>query len=516
MSRFRKLLSLLFLVIVVCAIGFTNPALASNQLAAARAASSTTLNPIQQENQLPGTPDWQIVKQPPADTTNHTHDQGIEGYTSQTSVMVGSTISFAVNTVTSSFNADIYRLGWYQGIGARLMQSIPNIPGKSYRVPAPQAGTGLVVAKWPMAFSLSVPSNWVSGMYIAKLTDTNGEQIYVPFVVKSPLKSDLVLVHTANTDEAYNIWGGTSLYQDFTQKMPNGRAYRVSFDRPFYYDQGMGNMFNWEYPMVRWLEQNGYNVSYLSDEDLNNSKTNPLLGYKGIVIAGHSEYWSMAMRNNLQKAINSGVSLAMFAANDIYWQIRYESSASHVPNRLITCYKDASLDPLSTKKPALTTIQFRDQPISKPEQAILGSTYNSYFQGDGYPWVVSDASSWVFAGTNLHNGDSLPGLVGYEFDEVSTEFAGPRTVTGADGVNGVEVLATSPVTDIYDQESNANTTLYTSRSGARIVNMGTIQWAWGLDDWGSLYNGHQSVVSAAAQQFTANILNNFITGTIPS
>ena len=514
MSRFRKPLTLLFIVIVFCATVFSSPALQSNHTAFA--ASSTTLNPIQQENQLPGTPDWQIVKQPPADTTNHTHDQGIEGYAMQTSVMVGSTISFAVNTVTSSFDANIYRLGWYQGIGARLMQSITNIPGKSFPVPAPQAKTGLVAANWPAAFSLSVPSNWVSGMYIARLTDTNGEQIYVPFVVKSAVKSDLVLVHSANTDEAYNIWGGTSLYQDFTQKLPNGRAYKVSFDRPFYYNQGMGNIFNWEYPMVRWLEQNGYNVSYLSDEDLNNSKINPLLGYKGIVIAGHSEYWSMPMRNNLQKAINSGVSLAMFAANDIYWQIRYAASASQVPTRLIVCYKDASLDPLSAKQPALTTIQFRNAPVSKPEQSLLGSTYNSFFSGNGYPWVVNAASSWVFTSTNLHNGDSLPGLVGYEFDEVSTQYPSPKTIVGADGVNGVEILAASPVTDIYSQQAIANTTLYTATSGARVVNMGTIQWAWGLDGWGASYNAQPSLVNAAAQQITTNILNNFVTGTIPA
>lgn len=510
MKRLRKLFFLLFIVIVFGGMLFTSPALQSSISTTAKAASATTLNPIQQENQLPGTPDWQIVKQPPADTKNYSHDQGIEGYATQTSVMVGSSIGFAVNSITSTFNADIYRLGWYQGIGARLMQSFTNIPGKSYPVPAPVAKTGLVAAKWPTAFTLPVPSSWVSGMYIVKLTDANGEQMYVPFVVKSPVKSDLVLVHTANTDEAYNVWGETSLYQDFTQKMPNGRAYQVSFDRPFYYNQGMGNIFNWEYPMIRWLEKNGYDVSYVSDVDLNSNNSNVLLGYKGIVIAGHSEYWSAAMRSNLQKAIKSGVNLAMLAANDIYWQIRYTTSATNAPARIIICYKDASLDPLSSTQPALTTIQFRNSPVSKPEQAILGSTYNSYFQGSGDPWVVSNASSWVLAGTNLHNGDSLPGLVGYEFDEVSTKYPDPQTIVGIDGVSGVEVLSDSPVTDIYGQQDDANTTLYTAPSGARVVNMGTIQWSWGLDDWGCLYNGQPSVVSTAAQQITANILNNFV------
>ena len=511
MKHLRKTLSLLLLSVVIAGLLLTAQ-LMPGKVQQVASADSSTLNPVQQENLLPGTPDWQITKQPPADTTNYSHDKGIEGYTSQTSVMVGSTINFAVSTVTSTFTADIYRLGWYQGIGARLVQTIANIPGKSYSVPKPQASTGLIEAKWSWAFSLQVPSNWVSGMFVAKLTDTNGEQIYVPFIVKSPTKTALVMVHTANTDEAYNIWGGTSLYQDLTNKVAAGRAYKVSFDRPFYYNQGMGNMFNWEYPMVRWMEENGYDVSYLSDEDLTNSKSNALLGYKGILIVGHSEYWSSSMRANLQVAINSGVSLASFAANNIYWQIRYQASSYSGANRIIVCYKSASLDPMSQTKPQLTTVNFRSAPVLLPEQSLLGSMYNSYLQGSGDPWVVSDATSWIFGGTNMQNGDSIPGLVGYEFDSDSAQYPSPLTATGADGVKGVEILSTSPVTDVYNNQTVSNSTLYTSPNGARVINMGTIQWAWGLDSFGTAYNAQATVVSQSAQQITANILYNFVTG----
>jgi hypothetical protein len=264
--------------------------------------------------------------------------------------------------------------------------------------------------------------------------------------------------------------------------------------------------------MVRWLESNGYDVSYLSDEDVNNSTTNALLGYKGVLIAGHSEYWSTAMRNNLQKAINSGVNLAAMSANSLYWQIRYQSSAYSGPNRIIVCYKDATLDPISTKNPALTTVQFRNTPVSKPEQTLLGQMYISYLQGNGYPWVVSNASSWVFGGTNVQNGDSLAGLVGYEFDQTFPQSPQPRTIVGADGVAGVEVLAASPVTDVYNNLVTSNSTLYTAPSGARVFDIGTIQWAWGLDSWASLYNGATPIVNATAQQITANILYNFTTG----
>lgn len=507
-NRLSSILALIGLSFILITIQF----LPDNQPLVARAASVTSPNPIQQENMLPGTPGWQITNAAPADTSNYSHDKAIEGYTSQTSVMEGGTIKFAVSTVTSSFTADIYRLGWYQGIGARLEQSIANIPGNSYPVPALNTKTGLIDANWPWAFSLPVPTSWVSGMYLAKLTDGNGEQTYVPFVVKSPLKSDLVLVHTANTDVAYNYWGGASLYQDYTHTLPAGRAFKVSFDRPFYLNQGTGYLFFWEYPMLRFLERNGYDVSYLSDEDLNNSQTNVLTGYKGILLVGHSEYWNATMRSNLQKAINSGVNLAAFSANDLYWQIRYQSSTYSGPNRIIVCYKDASLDPLSTRKPALTTVQYRNPPVSRPEQTLLGQMYISYLQGNGYPWVVNDASSWVFGATNVQNGASLAGLVGYEFDQLNTQSPLPHTIVGADGVSGVEVLAASPVTDVYNNQIIANSTLYTATSGARVFDMGTIQWSWGLDNWASLYNRTPNVVNTTAQQITANILYNFITG----
>ncbi len=512
MRHYRNHLSSMLIVIGLLIIFFTVQLLPDSQPPIARAAPATTLNPIQQENMLPGTPDWQITNHAPADTTNYSHDNSIEGYTSQTSILEGGTIKFAVSTVTSTFTADIYRLGWYQGMGARLEQSIPNIPGNSYPVPALDAKTGLIDANWPWAFSLQVPTIWVSGMYLAKLTDANGEQIYVPFVVKSPLKSDLVMVHTSNSDEAYNFWGGASLYQDYTHTLSAGRAFKVSMNRPFYLNQGTGYLFFWEYPMVRWLEKNGYDVSYLSDDDVNNSKTNVLLNYKGILLVGHSEYWSSTMRSNLQQAVNKGVNLAAFSANDLYWQIRYQSSTYSGPNRIIVCYKDASLDPVSKKIPALTTVQFRSPPVSKPEQKLLGQMFVSYLQGNGDPWVVGDASSWVFGATNVQNGASLTGLVGYEFDQFFPQSPLPQTIVGADGVAGVEVLAASPVTDVYNNQVTANSTLYTAPSGARVFDIGTMQWAWGLDSWGCLYNGLPVVVNATAQQITANILYNFITG----
>jgi hypothetical protein len=217
------------------------------------------------------------------------------------------------------------------------------------------------------------------------------------------------------------------------------------------------------------------------------------------------------MRAHLQAAVNRGVNLGAFGANDIYWQIRYESSTSLVPYRVITCYKDASLDPFSSKNPSNVTVEFRSEPVNNPEQLLLGSMYDSMV-GSSFPWVVNNASSWVFAGTNLHNGDSIPGLVGYEFDRAFTTYPlaypMPTTIAGADGVNGVELLSASPVIDTYNNQTTSNSTLYRAPGGAYVFNAGTMQWSWGLDDFEA-----PNVVNPAIQQITANLLHTFLTGT---
>ncbi len=257
-----KPLYLLLLALTITIGAFTLQMLPTVKQPVARAAASTRLNAIQQENLLPGTTSWQLTNPTPENYTNPTYDKGIQGYSSVTSAKAGNTVNFSVSTIASTFKADIYRLGWYQGKGARLMRSIANIPGKAYPVPAPNTQTGLVEAGWPAAFSVTIPSNWTTGMYIVKLTDANKQQSYIPFTVKTTSYTDFAFIHSVNTDEAYNIWGGASLYGDFTNTLPAGRAFKVSFDRPFFQSNGAGNLLKWEYPMIRWLEKYGYNVGY--------------------------------------------------------------------------------------------------------------------------------------------------------------------------------------------------------------------------------------------------------------
>jgi hypothetical protein len=474
--------------------------------------ATSKLNPIQIENHLPGTTSWQLSKPAPYDAKTF-DSPTIEGYAWTTSAQAGDEVQFSVSTTSSSFSAGIYRMGWYQGKGGRLMQTIAPIHGQAFLLPSPDVSTGLIEANWPVAFTLKINPGWVSGMYMVKLTASHGEQAYIPFVLRSSKPADFAFIHTVNTDEGDNIWGGTSLYRNFTSTFRGPRAFKVSFDRPFEQDRGAGLFFWYEFPMVRWLEQNGYDVSYLSDPDLQNNPAR-LQNYHALLVVGHSEYWSMQMRDALEAAVNQGVNLAVFAANTLYLQIRYEprSGGQSFPDRILVCYKgQGHQDPFYGKDNTQVTVTFRQAPLNSPEQTFLGAMYASYWQPKegGFPWVVADAASWVFAGTGLKNGDSLPGLVGYEYDKVFPDYSTPQ---------GLQILATSPVIDDAKNHDVSNATLYTAASGARVFDAGTMEWSWGLDSNSSIEkywspgnkSPHPGLVNKTAQKITANILQNFL------
>lgn len=454
-------------------------------------------NPIQQENQLPGTPGWQLSN---AAAYVGSRFPAIEGYPMAQSATAGETLSFAVSTNSQSFTADMYRLGWYGGVGARLVTSIPNIPGHFYPIPPMDSSTGLVDAHWPAAFTVTTDPSWVTGMYLVRLTAVNGKQNYIPFVIRSRRPAALMFIHADNTDQAYNPWGGKSLYEFNSSNRK--RAYKVSYNRPLAVDEhpGWGNLFYWEYPMIRYLEKQGYDLEYGSSVDTY-TDANIFRNRAGVLLVGHQEYWTKEARDHLEAAINQGVNLAVFAADTMSWQIRYEPS-HNMQNRIIVCYKDASLDPLTGKDNSHVTVDPAQSPLNRPEQSLLGSMHRGYFtRNPGYPWVVADASSWIFAGTNLKKGDSLPGLVGYEYDRVFSAYLIPPRDT---------IVASSPVHGIGRPNDLAQSTVYTAKSGAQVFNASTIQWSVGLDDFGSIVLGFPPVVNPLAQKITDNILQKFL------
>jgi hypothetical protein len=231
--------------------------------------------------------------------------------------------------------------------------------------------------------------------------------------------------------------------------------------------------------MLHFLEREGYDVSYSTDVDIHeNGKL--LLSHKGVLIVGHGEYWSWRIRSNLEAARDDGVNLGFFAANIVYWQVRYEPSpVMGDTDRTVVGYKQYALtnDPLAhdTIRSYLTTTNFRLPPVNRPEDAFIGVMYRSSggstVNGD---IVVADASSWVFQGTGLQNGDHLSGLLGNEVDKLF-----------GDAPAGTTVIARSPFPnpDAPGGTDCEEMTSYMTTSGSTVVATGTLQWSWGLDDF---------------------------------
>lgn len=476
--------------------------------------SNAELNPIQRENMRPGTQEWRL--------TQPALQREIEGYASSTSVNRGGRISLFVHTSAPSYRIEIYRMGWYEGTGARLVSGPLVRPGVTQPMPAMDLHTGLTECSWKDPYVVTAGSKsdheeWVSGVYLAKLTaGVHGAQAYIIFIVRDDARpSDFLFQSSVTTYQAYNNWGGKSLY-DFNST--GGRALTVSFNRPYApssnpaaaYGNGAGDFVTnnavpptdasspsgWEYNMVRWLEREGYDVSYSSNIDTH-SNEHLLDIHKGWLSVGHDEYWTWQMRTHVEAARDHGVSLAFFSGNVCYWQIRLEPSAlTGESHRTIVSYKDDALkrDPVALDglgNRHLLTVRWRDQPVNRPEESFIGVMY------DGNPVdgdiVITKPDHWTMSGTDLKLGDRLPRLLGYEADRVF-----------GDAPPGTTVLAQSPY-QFEGQAHLAHMATYTQSNGATVFAAGTIQWSWGLDDFNAP-NLRVSSINPQVQQMTRNVL----------
>jgi hypothetical protein len=460
--------------------------------------SGNPKNPIVIENAKPGDPSWALTQ--PATKGE------IEGYASAMSVNRGEQISFFVNTADSTYSIQIFRMGWYGGAGARSMGPPTMLPGTKQPAPITDPSTLLIDAgNWSNPYVLSIPNNasdptdWASGVYLAKLTGASGLEAYVVFVVRDDGRSsDLLFQTSVTTYQAYNDWGGSSLYT-------NPRAFKVSFNRPYVVGRAMaagsGHFQYWEYNLLRFLEREGYDVTYNTDLDTH-LNGNELLLHKAFLSVGHDEYWSWQMRQNVIAARDAKVNLGFLGANCCYWQIRFEPSpVTGNANRTIVCYKDDALtkDPFAHgPQPYLTTTNWRSSPVDRPEAELLGAMYKGGYFGIAADIVVSDVANFVFQGTGIQNGEHLPGLLGYEADTLYPEFA-PA---------GTAVIAHSPFISSDHVAGFSDMVFYPASSGATVLDMGSMQWSWGVDDYNAAMP-HAVYTHPGVQQATRNILKQF-------
>ena len=481
-------------------------------------------NPIILENAHTGTDAWRITLKSADDVAKQ-----IKGYASATSVTPGDTLTLYVTVnPAQSFTLDVYRVGYYQGLGGRLMHH-DSVSGVTQPPCTIDPATGMVsCANWSASYELPIPKTWTTGIYLIKLTNSRQYQSYIVFAIRDDAsRSALLYQQSVTTHQAYNNFPndvqpgatlpatGKSLYDYNSSAHVTGvgttRAVKVSFDRPYADNDGAGDFLAWEHFFVRWMEQSGFDVSYCTDIDTLQHPER-ILAHHGFLSVGHDEYWSRGMYDGVTAALGAGVGLGFFGANAIYWQIRLEPNATGAADRVQVCYKDATKDPVSGPT---TTVLWRSAALNRPEQVLLGSMFVAQQPSGSEPvaLVVTNSSHWIYAGTGVKDGDSIPGIVGYECDKQQPDYPSPAAVPGTHvrlSDSPFTTSTTSPDGANQAGTEHGNAVVYQAASGAWVFNAGSIEWSWGL------YNhGPRNSADPRIQRMTANILNALSTRAVP-
>ena len=467
------------------------------------------------ENTQPGDPtsDWQV---------NGSGDSTIQGFATSMSVTPGQTISFKINTPSNKYHIDILRVGYYQGNGARIIAKgvLPTatLPQTQPACKTDTQSMGLVdCGNWAVSASWTAPSTAVSGLYLAHLKrdDTSGGNgSLIPFVVRDDTSHSNILFMTDDeTWQAYNTWPnittGNSLYQCNTNCPPgNPEAYKgadaVSYNRPWQSaddDNGASWFMYAEYPMIRFLEENGYDVSYTSGVDVSQpGYASTIEQHKLFMDAGHDEYWSGQERTNVTAARDAGVNMAFFSGNEVFWKTRFGPSidGSNTPNRTLITYKETHYDaPTDPTDPPTWTGSWMDPRFSppadggQPQNALTGQLFavNVGTTDITVPSTYSKLRFWrntrvasLASGTS-YTLDQGTGDLGYEWDvDADNGFRPP----GLMDLSSTTDPTAQPFNDYGSQYGTKSTThhltLYRAASGALVFGAGTVQWSWGLDN----------------------------------
>lgn len=448
-------------------------------------------NKIVCENSKPGTsPEvWDI---------QGAGDDSIQGYATDISANIGTKIDFKIDTNAAAYTIDIYRTGWYQGLGARKIASVTPSATLPQTQPACRndVTTELVdCGNWGISASWNIPADAVSGVYVAKLHRSDrDDSSHITFIVRDDSSHSDVLFQTSDpTWQAYNTYGGSNFYQGAA----NGRAYKLSYNRPFSTRGGIEARdfyFGNEYPLVRFMERNGYDVSYFSGVDTDR-RGNLLTNHKVALSVGHDEYWSGKQWENFEKARDAGVNIQFLSGNEAYWRTRYEASATDgTAYRTMVSYKEtwgnAKIDPNSE-----WTGTFRDPRFAStangagtPENSLTGTIY--FVNHGDLPVTVNsqEGKSRLWRNTPLTSLASgtqkalAPHTVGYESDESPDNGFRPAgqiflsTTTGA-----IPQYLQDFGNEVAPGTTTHHLSLYKATSGALVFSAGSIQWTWGLD-----------------------------------
>lgn len=500
-------------------------------------------NPIVLENARTGTPPvvWDL---PSGRFGGHPDLQGfVDGF----SVNRGQPVTFKIaQSGTRGWKVDIYRLGWYQGHGARLVATLHPSTAQftiARSQPSPgdcDPGTELKSADcsaWRPTLTWVVPADVPSGVFVARVTRTDGWASHILFVSRDDNRRPAIRVQLADpTWQAYNAFGGlgsrlylgNSLYYGVGVDQYHPDCARVvSYDRPIVNRgaverEGYGavewsTFFTGEYPAVRWLERNGYDVAYQGGIDAMGGR-----GPNAVVamMVGHNEYWSAPMRSSWLAHLSSGGHLFVMASNEVFWRTLGERPDASRRPRLVRCHKETI--PGRTSPAAGWTGTWRD--MGAPENqwtgtifAVNGTTLRPLtVDGDYVRHPI-----WRNTAAAKGGWTSPPEILGFEIDTYgpsgtssSTAAAwmanpGPAVTYASDTV--IAVPAGMLLTDAgqaYGGPGTVHHRLVTvmRERGARTFATGSVNWALGLDNANTANGVGQDNTSPVIRQATVNVL----------
>lgn len=441
----------------------------------ASASTSPAGNWIVQENARKGSTAWRLGSKAP--------DAVLTGYADAVSVTPGTKVTLKVRA-TTAYTVTAFRIGWYAGTGGRLVYTSPSQPAMAQPKPTTNSLLTVSAAAWKPSLTVDT-TGWTPGSYLLKLATSTGAGHYVPLTVRTADNAGrLVLLAATSTYQAYNTWGGYSLYKGPTPSDP--RASVVSYDRP--YDQdGARFALGYEGPIVREAERLGLNLGYATSLDLDQRGAATLAGADGVVSPGHDEYWSVPMRTAVENARDAGTNLAFLGANAVYWRVRFEASG----RRMVGYKFDArTADPV---KGATNTGMWR---WYRSEASLTGQQYECFPARGAF--VVADPSFFLFAGAGASKGSSYPGLVGVEIDRAYPAGTSPAST---------QVVGHSPVQCAAVGKTFSDMTYYTTTSGAGVVDVGTMNWRSGVSHASAVPVG----LTPASVKFATAVTDNLLT-----
>lgn len=447
-------------------------------------------NPIVLENEKAGTQDWLLTK---TDVDENHRSRAIEGFCSHLSVRADEELSVYVSmNPPGEFTCDFYRLGYYNGDGGRLLLTLG--PQEASMQPDPEVGERNVYeCQWEPALQCVIPDDWTSGVYLGKLTAVaSGTQSYVVFIVRDERQADFLFQCSDFTWQAYNRWPAwASLYDYRGNRWETERSNDISLDRPYsrYYNGlpariqdvtryvGSGEFLLWEFPLAYWMEQHGYDVTYISNVDTHVGGER-LHRAKGFLSVGHDEYWTDQMIENVAGLRDAGVNLAFFSGNALSFAVALDESHDGRPHRI-----------------------FRRDHRFDTEQDLMGASSYGVGLAD---WTCRKADHWAFAGTGLEDGQAIEGLVGWEFH-------GPPLADYA----SLEVLARGHVHEPNGDEKPEEyaAAIYDGPQDNFVFNAATCWWCLPLSTPpGAFYPNNAGFQrdDARVRQITQNVLRRMI------